>query len=202
MFFIDVKLHSWDYSWKANRWSGPKEMHTLELSLFQQSKENDQHLKLLYTAQSTQFNVMSSHKTPMSRKRCRVTAASVEIDEVDVGADCSSSAQHVATRATNPSSADGAHVTATRRENGPVTDVTVEAGGKNGGNTNDDKTADDEIDYHQAVTTNGGEWHRGSNGCDEAPPSQNFSILMTAVSSIEKDSIPFSDAKRYRGVDR
>jgi hypothetical protein len=71
---------SWDYSWKSNRWSGPQELHVVDIIVLRSTSANE--VRVVSSAPSSPFMVSSSHKKPVKANRIKDD----EDDEVDANA--------------------------------------------------------------------------------------------------------------------
>jgi hypothetical protein len=61
---INAERHSWDYSWKSNRWSGFQSTHVVDLILLDDVEVEHNDLKIHSSCPSEPFLIISSHKTP------------------------------------------------------------------------------------------------------------------------------------------
>lgn len=65
--------HSWDYSWKSNRWAGHETMHVIEVYVFE---HKNKYLRILHNICSPSFKVICSHKSVNSKLKVAQTSES------------------------------------------------------------------------------------------------------------------------------
>jgi hypothetical protein len=61
---LNAERHSWDYSWKSNRWSGFQSTHVVDLILIDDIEVGRNDLRVLASQTTVPFLIISSHKTP------------------------------------------------------------------------------------------------------------------------------------------
>ena len=95
---FNAEKHSWDYSWKSNRWSGVNNSHVVDVILVQSltyfpfpdtSPPNSlDELDVYSSACGATFLILSSHKSPHLKRKLSAAAATAAGD--DVGTNLSS----------------------------------------------------------------------------------------------------------------
>jgi hypothetical protein len=70
---FNKQLHSWDYSWKSNRWSGPSETHIVEVAVL---RDQGSSLQVIGSVNSPHFRIVSNKKTRKEERATTPSAAS------------------------------------------------------------------------------------------------------------------------------
>jgi Helicase associated domain len=89
---FNAEKHSWDYSWKSNRWSGVNNSHVVDVVLVESltymrddsSPNDDDELDVYSSACGDTFLILSSHKSPHLKRKLSAAAAAAE-DDVETG---------------------------------------------------------------------------------------------------------------------
>ena len=84
---FNADKHSWDYSWKSNRWSGVNNSHVVDVVLVESHTymrdnsadcDDDDDLEVFSSACGDTFLILSSHKSPHLKRKLSAAAAAEE----------------------------------------------------------------------------------------------------------------------------
>lgn len=84
---FNADKHSWDYSWKSNRWSGVNNSHVVDVVLVEShtymrensaDNDDDDDLEVFSSACGDTFLILSSHKSPHLKRKLSAAAAAEE----------------------------------------------------------------------------------------------------------------------------
>ena len=84
---FNADKHSWDYSWKSNRWSGVNNSHVVDVVLVESHSykrdnsancDDDDDLEVFSSACGDTFLILSSHKSPHLKRKLSAAAAAEE----------------------------------------------------------------------------------------------------------------------------
>ena len=88
---FNAEKHSWDYSWKSNRWSGVNNSHVVDVILVQslsyvtnttvETETLDDNLEVYSNACGATFLILSSHKSPHLKRKLSAAAATATGEE-------------------------------------------------------------------------------------------------------------------------
>jgi Helicase associated domain len=89
---FNAEKHSWDYSWKSNRWSGVNNSHVVDVVLVESltymrddgTSNDDDELDVYSSACGDTFLILSSHKSPHLKRKLSAAAAAAE-DDIETG---------------------------------------------------------------------------------------------------------------------
>ena len=92
---FNAEKHSWDYSWKSNRWSGVNNSHVVDVVLVQsltyfpipENSANDpsfDELDVYSSACGATFLILSSHKSPHLKRKLSAAAATAAEDDAEI----------------------------------------------------------------------------------------------------------------------